>query len=55
LRFSAQKSHVKSQNHLTLSNQRKSSLKFSQHQPAILKTVEKSKAPDTSGANSFAD
>jgi hypothetical protein len=39
--FSAQKSHVKPQNHLTPSNKRKSSLKFSYPQTAILKIVEK--------------
>src|SRR5882757_9403667 len=46
--FSAQKSHVKSQNHLTPSNKTRSSLKFSYPQTAIIKTVEKNKqAPDT--------
>jgi hypothetical protein len=44
LPFSAQKSHVKPQNHLTPSNKRKSSLKFSYPQTAILKIVEKNKA-----------
>jgi hypothetical protein len=43
LSFSAQKSHVKSQNHLNPSNKRKSTLKFSYPQTAIIKTVEKNK------------
>src|SRR5882757_7334882 len=41
--FSAQKSRVKSQNHLTPSNKTRSSLKFSYPQAAIIKTVEKNK------------
>jgi hypothetical protein len=47
LPFLAQKSHVKSQNHLTHSNETRSSLHFSSTQSAILKIVEKNKqAPE---------
>jgi hypothetical protein len=53
--FSAQKSLVKRQNHLTPSNEGRSSLKFSYPQTTIIKTVEKNRQAQQgySGANSF--